>query len=514
MSFQRSSGTELKLRIPPGELPRLLRHRALAALRHGKPTTKHLISTYFDTPDLRLMRNRVALRVRQDGERRIQTVKLAATGEDGPIVRDGWESEVSGDQPELGGLDDRRLRKALRPKKIDGRLAPKFVTNIKRRTWPLTLNNSEVELAVDVGEITSDQGKVPVCEAELELKSGSIGEIYALARELRKSVPLVVEPRSKADRGYALLAESHPEPQRSSVLAIGADATLGDAFLKIGRSGLHQLRANEACMRAGRDPEAVHQYRVALRRLRSAFSTFRRAISADDRRRIADDLRWLGRQFGRAREWDVFIGDLLAQIRANMPADPALDALTALAEEARNDAYRRANLVLDSPRYGDLLLGLESWWEGGPWTTASDPVWNAPALPFARAALRRLHRKLARLGERLGELPEEELHDFRLRAKKLRYASEFFRGMFRDKAVTPYVSALAAIQDRLGSLNDAATTRQLLAEIDQRRRGIDPELRARAAGVITGWISARVQTDLQSLPEAWSRFVETPPFWK
>ena len=80
-----------------------------------------------------------------------------------------------------------------------------------------------------------------------------------------------------------------------------------------------------------------------------------------------------------------------------------------------------------------MLLGVESWWEGGPWTGALDAPWNQPALPFARAALRRLHRKLSKVGERIGELTEPELHDLRLKAKKLRYAAEFFRGLFKDK---------------------------------------------------------------------------------
>ena len=514
MSSQRSADIELKLRVPPSELPRLLRHRALAALRAGKPTTTRVVSTYFDTPDLRLMRSHLALRVRREGERHIQTVQTAATGEGGPIARSGWESEVSGGRPELDRFDDRKLRKLLRPKKIAPRLGPVFVTDVERKSWPLKLDGSEVKLDVDVGEITSERGKVPVCEAELGLVSGSVRGLYALARELRKDLPLVVEPLSKADRGYALVAEGYPSPQRSSALALDATATLGEAFLRIGRSGLHQLRANEASMRAGRDPEAVHQYRVALRRLRSAFSTFRRTIPEDERRRIGDDLRWLGRQFGMAREWDVFIADLLTTVRETMPDDAAIEALAMLAEKARAEAYRRAHAVLDSPRYADMLLGVESWWEGGPWTGGLDAPWNQPALPFARAALRRLHRKLSKVGERIGELTEPELHDLRLKAKKLRYAAEFFRGLFKDKLAAPYIGALAEIQDHLGTLNDAAVARELLQSLDQRRREVDREKLAHAAGVVTGWISARLKADVEQLPDAWKRFAATAPFWK
>src|SRR4051812_32378159 len=90
---------ELKLRIPPDSLSDLMHHRLLKRFGNGGPVKKRLVSTYFDTPDFRLMQAKVALRVRKDGKRRIQTVKCAPTMEEGPHSRREWEQEVAADHP-------------------------------------------------------------------------------------------------------------------------------------------------------------------------------------------------------------------------------------------------------------------------------------------------------------------------------------------------------------------------------------------------------------------------------
>src|SRR4051812_39620463 len=161
---------ELKLRIPRDSLSRLMHHRLLRRFGEGKPVERHLVSTYFDTPDFRLMRAQVALRVRKVGKRRIQTVKWAPQAAEGFHSRREWEQDVAADRPNLDEVDDKQLRKLLPRGKLQARLAPQFVTDIKRATWPLKLRGSQIELAVDVGEIKTAKGNVPVCEAEFELK--------------------------------------------------------------------------------------------------------------------------------------------------------------------------------------------------------------------------------------------------------------------------------------------------------------------------------------------------------
>ncbi len=505
---------ELKLRIPPEALSRLMRHRLLRRLGGGGGVQRRLVSTYFDTPDFELMRARIALRVRKIGKRRIQTVKCAPTVEDGVRSRREWEREVVADTPMLKGVGDKPLRKLLGGDRVRDRLAPQFVTDFRRRTFPLKLRDSSIELAVDVGEIKAARGTMPICEAELELKSGSIAGVYEIARELQESIGCTVESLTKAERGFALATQRPPKPRRAQALRLARGSTLAEAFVRIGRNGLLHLRSNEAAVRAAATVEGVHQFRVAIRRLRSALSAFREILPGAERHRLGRGMRWIAQQFGHAREWDVFEREILAAVRKDIADDAALEAFAAAARAARQDAYRGVAETMASPRYAETLLRLEAWWEGGGAVAALGGRSEVEAREFARQTLKKLHRRLRKLGERNTGLDEAELHEFRIRAKKLRYAAEFFRSLFRGRADKDYIAGLAVIQDRLGSLNDGAMVKHRLAELERRGQGMDPATLARAAGLITGWNAARVAADLKRLPEAWDRFAALKPFWR
>jgi inorganic triphosphatase YgiF len=507
--------TELKLRIPPESLPRLMQHRLLRRFGNGQVVRpRRLVSTYYDTPDFRLMQARVALRVRKDGKRRIQTVKCAPTVEDGVNVRREWEREVGTGRPVVKGLGDKQLRKLLGAGRVRDRLAPQFVTDFERSTFPLKLRGASVELAVDVGEIKANDRTVPICEAEFELKSGSLSGVYKIARELHKTIGFTLEPLSKAERGFALVTQTPPKPRRAEKLKLNKDCTIAEAFIYIGRSCLMHLRANEPAVRGGGSAEGVHQFRVAIRRLRSALTAFRAILPASQRQQTSRDLRWIAHQLGNARAWDVFLSEVLAAVRGQLGADQSLAAFTEAARSARADAYAAVMKTVDSARYTETLLRLEASWEGGAWLAALGEKRDEPAYDFARRALKKLQRRLNKLGDRIAELDEQELHELRIRAKKLRYAAEFFRSLFPARGTKSFIKAMSEVQDRLGSLNDGAMVRHRLAELEKRGDGVDPALFTRASGVITGWNAACVASDLKRLPEAWNRFADERPFWK
>jgi triphosphatase len=503
---------ELTLRLAPDAVPKLLRSPLVRELRRGRANRQRLISTYFDTADFRLMKHRVALRVRKIGERRIQTIKMAPSSDTGVLARREWERELEADQPDLSNVDDRELRKLMAGSRFESQLKALFVTDIQRATLPLTINGSTIELALDVGSIKSERGTVPVCEAELELKSGDVDGVYALARELNKAFPCIIEPMSKAQRGYALVSESPPPARRAERLRFPHEITVGEAFVRIGRNGLLQLRANEASLRALPTPEGIHQFRVAVRRLRSALSAFRRVLDPQSRQRVAKDLRWIAKQCGAAREWDVFRSNFLKPLRAQLPQEPALRSFANEVDAAQKAAYKKVMTMLASPRYTDAVLRIEAWWESHAGTSGLGL--DEAAGDFAHSALKKLHRKLLKAGEKISELDEASLHEVRIRGKKLRYMSEFFASLYPRKLTKTYLAALADIQDHLGSLNDGAVVRHLLHDIEKRAPDVDAAVMLRATGLITGWSSARIDSDLQGLPEAWAGFVAAKPFWK
>lgn len=518
------SGTEieLKLAMPAEAFSTLARDPKLLALVGTAPgSRKRYVTTYFDTPDRRLAEAQLALRVRRDGRRRIQTVKTAAQPATAGLARGEWEREIVGEAPVIDDawlteIGDKTVRKLLAKPKVRGRLSALFTTDFRRQAWRVRYGVSDIELALDKGEIAAGRGTSPIAEVELELKSGDPTDLYGLAREIAGIVPAVVESRSKAERGYALLSKRTSEHRavRARPLALRAEASVADAFMQIGRGCFRHLRANESLVRGKPFLDGVHQLRVALRRLRSALTAFRDVLPEDERKRMSEELRWIASACGQARDWDVFRSELLKPLTDHIADDPALAGVAAAAERMRKAAYREVTATLDSPRLTAALLDVEAWWEKGAWAQGMGAWANLPAGEFAAATLKKLHRKTASLGAQLAELEEIELHELRIRCKKLRYAADFFRGLFARKAADAYLDALAEVQEHLGSLNDAVVAKALLAKLGKSSKDLPTAVLARAEGIVTGWIAARVKADLEELPDIWVEFERRKPFWK
>lgn len=200
---------ELKLLIDSSNIPQLLQHPLLNSACKSGPQRQKLHSIYFDTPTLDLTRQKIALRLRQFSGHWIQTVKGGGKVEGGLHQRPEWEVPVTGGILDLDKLSASPWRNFFTPD-IQGRLIPIFVTDFWRTIWLMELPNCLIELALDEGEIQAKNRQVPICEVELELKSGVPESLFDLARELRKSIALQPEGRSKADRGYMLYgAQAH-----------------------------------------------------------------------------------------------------------------------------------------------------------------------------------------------------------------------------------------------------------------------------------------------------------------
>lgn len=508
---------ELTLRLSPQGLARLRRHGLLAQWRTGRSVSRRLVATYYDTPDMDLRDLQVALRVRKVGRRHVQTVKQAPQGDRGLLTRLEDEAEVVSERPDVSLVGHKKLRRMLTAPEVAERLRPVFVTDFRRSVMPLQVRDSHIELAIDQGEIKTASGSVPICEAELELKEGGLAAVYEVARALNEVVPLQVETLSKAERGYALVDGAGPPVRKAGAIEIPPDVTVGEAFQLIGRSCLLQLRANAGSARAAITNEAVHQMRVAIRRLRSALYAFRKALDEEERQHATDLVRWVMQALAPARAWDVFVEECLEPLRQHLPDDAAREALESFADDVdrmRRQAHAGVRAALADPRFTTSCLEIEAWWEVGGAVRALGESASLPVADFARDTLRQLGRRLVEEADGIDHRAGEELHQLRIRAKKVRYAIEFFRSLFRKKAVKPYVAALAAVQDRLGAINDAITAQGLLDQLD---REVPPTAlagRERARALVAGWASARIAENLAALPDLWDEFAALKPFWR
>jgi triphosphatase len=140
--------SELKFRVPARSLSKIAKVR-IAGTRGGARSQTQLLSTYFDTKKHKLRRRGLTLRIRQENGNYLQTVKAAGTTS---FARGEWESEVGALVPDLDKADDTPLQK-LATKKLRRGLKPVFRTSVRRITRLFQAGNSEIELAVDRGNV-------------------------------------------------------------------------------------------------------------------------------------------------------------------------------------------------------------------------------------------------------------------------------------------------------------------------------------------------------------------------
>ena len=480
-----------------------------------------LESTYYDTRDRWLSGQRMALRVRKIGRKRIQTLKAPAVGPDGLQNFQEIEAEISGDRPQLSAITDPKLSRRLERDNVWRRLRPIFETRFQRSAFLTEHGGSMIEVAVDLGSIVAGGRRLPIAEIELELKSGEAGALYRLAEQLAlqlsEDVPVRLGAETKAARGYALAEGRDPEPHKATPITLSPELSTEEAFVAIVNNCLGQLRANEEAVLSTEDDEAIHQFRVALRRLRAIVSAYRDLVDDNVQAMISIDLRWMQRQFGPARDLDVLIAETLQPIHNRVRNQPAFEQLIETAEASRTEARRTAHLAIENPRYVAMLIQLYRHLHSGDWRRASARArLGAPVSDFARPLLQSRHKRLIKLGARYEQLPELELHRLRILAKKMRYAAEAFQSLFKPKATKKYIASLTAIQDSLGSLNDAFVSRHLLSTLAQRLM-VDRGMAAADAnllqGLVLGWQTARIDRDLSGFEGVWKNFAEEKRFW-
>ncbi len=521
---------ELKLAFAPDDLRRLPRKALLRNLKTGMARKRQLSSTYFDTPSLTLQRHGMALRVRDNGEGQVQTLKTplggvtprsgrVAANENGLQHKREFEAALEGDVPNLDLIEDEELQAFFASEAVAGELTPIFTTEFARQAIPLTLADSHIELALDQGHICSGALSLPLCEAELELLSGPPARLYELAMLLHRETPFRLEQESKAARGYHLYADTKAHPQKARKPSLSREMSVADAFEHLARGCVAQMRANEEPALDGQDPEGLHQMRVAVRRLRALLKVFRPAFAAEPHTYLKEDLRWLQKELGAARDWDVFQIKTLPPLRRSLPDADDLQGLSEASEAFRREAYQRARAAILSQRYTGLLLHLSLWLSEGGWQAGGEAreVGEGPVVPFAQSVLNRRLKKFRKLGRRYETLSEPDLHRLRIRGKEVRYAAEFFASLFSAKAAKPYLKRLEAIQDCLGDFNDAATGRGLVAALES-RIAADGEGRtagtAHAAGIVLGWQAAQMVRGLDSFDSAWAALENAKVFWR
>lgn len=204
---------ELKLRLNPRDLPLL--EQVLAQTAASAQPTLQFLNRYYDTPTMALSAGGAALRIRQqnrDGENSkiIQTLKTRGTSVGGLHQRMEWDWPLTQLALDLDLIQNSEARGHLSPAVALTAISALFTTDFQRKMWLCRLGDSEIEVVLDQGEVTTNEHHVDLLELELELVSGDAEELFKLAHTIAQHCPVLMSDVSKAERGYRLLALSEP----------------------------------------------------------------------------------------------------------------------------------------------------------------------------------------------------------------------------------------------------------------------------------------------------------------
>ncbi|WP_229072040.1 CYTH and CHAD domain-containing protein [Actinoplanes sp. DH11] len=459
--------TERKYDVPETfELPDLAGVAGITGVDGAE--THELDATYFDTEDLRLMRNRRTLRRRAGGHDAGWHLKTPADGDGRKEHRvTGHEGDQVPD--ELVGIVRGLVRR--RP------LEPVCRLRTHRVETPLKDADGRTLALIAQDRVRAEAGDEHSAwqEIEVELVDGDAGVLDAVEQVLLQAGAEPASGPSKAARALAgRLAEASAKaeasgksetpgkPKASAKAEASGKAEAGgkkgkkgkakpDPVIRYAREQRDAILGHDPAARRG-DPDAVHKMRVATRRLRSTLKTYRRWFPETG---AGDELRWLAGVLGAVRDPQVLEGKLLAGVEESGPEfEPAAQRIRAALEHRVETGRAELAEALESDRYLDLLDAIDKLVDE-PVGGAGDPV------DRTRKILRKADREL---DAAVASGVDQELHDARKTYKRARYAVEVLEPGAGPGA-KQLVKELTALQDGLGAHQDSTIAREVLREI-------------------------------------------------
>jgi CHAD domain-containing protein len=498
---------EAKFSIPDERtFQRLLETTTLAGFRLEEPTVTDLHDRYLDTADGAFLAGGYACRLRRQNGQTIATLKGLGSASGavhrrvehevdlpGPLPPQLWPASparqialrLGGEEPLVSLFEIRQSRHRRRLR--DG---PRAVAELNLDRVRLPLGHMATTTTLEL-------------EAEL-LPDGDEEDLERLAVELERW-GLVAETRSKFERGLALIRrgtispegaqpglDAHPpykeqppageRTQLTPFLAIellstpglGPDDPMSEAGRKILRFHYRQMLFNEPGTRLGDDVEALHDMRVATRRMRAAFRVFGTFYRPKEIAPYLKGLRRTGRALGPVRDLDVFRVKVQAYL-STLPElqQGGLDGFLTVLQAQRDASRYRMLAYLDSEKYARFKERFGQFVETEG--MGSQPVTLdggeprpyrvrhvAPVAVYERLAAVRAYDEWVHVtGPDTPNPPPERLHALRIACKRLRYTIEFFREVL-GPSTKALIKEIVMMQDHLGNLHDAVVASDVL----------------------------------------------------
>jgi triphosphatase len=473
---------------------------------------------YLDTQQAEIGNHGVAFSVRRSGEITSEDLKSAvANAAAGLPEPQGWVRCVEPLSAATPSEARRWLGSFLHQRDALQSLRVLFHIETQASRWYLRAGEADVAVRIERARISANRSQASFATAAFLCKAEP-PDFFRLLAEISAKLRLSAE--EIALRGYrfcAILRNAHITAFAPKLTASMDAAT---AFQTIGRACVDHFLVNEVAVRVQRDREAVHQCRIALRRLSTGLRLFSSLVSGPGRATLRSDLKPLKAYLQKARDLDVLIADVIAPAIGSDPPDASARLLRSI-EERRDSAYAELVAALAAPRTAELLLRIVAWIEGGDWSL--DPEREArrrEKIPrFAERKLAKASRKFKERCAHLEAANQEQRHQIRIRAKNLRYGSEFFEALVEAtdgkparKRFRAFVAALRDLQTALGKQNDVRMAQRFLASLAQ-ETGADRSAERAAIEALVAGIDASETEFQRKARKARRALAEVKPFW-
>jgi triphosphatase len=484
--------------------------QAVEVVANGAGVTH--VDLYLETDDWRFQRAGFALRIRRLGRRReaVATLKgLDPAAANAPGLRSRRELSER-----LGAADIQTLLGASGPvatrvRAVAGNkpLLRLFEVRTRRRTFFLKVEDLPPgEIALDETAINPNGGGSParLRRVEVEVPPATMRRLEPFVRELRDGCALQPAGQTSFDAGL-LSSDLRPSaPERFGASEVDPGMPSGAVALAVLRRQFTAMLAKEPGTRLGDDIEALHDMRVATRRLRAALSLFADVLP-ETALRAHEDVRWVGQGLGAVRDLDVQIQQLEGWLDAAEKEDrEALATLRVLLHEQRETARTAMLEMLNSRRYEAFVSRFGRTLRARHLARSGRAA--QPALALAPDLIETRYRSVRKAGNRIDpDSAATDYHRLRIRCKRLRYALEFLGDLYPGKT-QPLIKRLVALQDILGLHQDADVAinrlRQLALSSDD---DLDPKTIFAMGEIAERYRQAAMQLRAQ-FPTAYARF--------
>ena len=354
---------------------------------------------------------------------------------------------------------------------------------------------------------------------ELGLRTPSCAAQYATPRRIG-NLPALVPMESPAEE-----TGGWQRAQRAPPSLLHAGINVSDAFrLTIVQCRWH-VAANAAVFVESREPEAIHQLRVGLRRLRVALTSFGGEFRTPQFEAVRLRAKDVAQQLATARDLDVFVSELLEPVANANGSQEAFAVLRRRAEEARRTAFGDSFTLVSGPRLHMFMRDISDITDGRGWpfpphrgsgALTGVRAYEVPAQTMAERILAHRYKQACKRARHLERLSTAERHALRIELKKLRYAAEFFAPFFDAGQAKKFLARLSRMQDVLGAVNDVAVAKHILEKLvasAEAGDSVSANEVSFAAGLIYGWHLERAAHTWREAVERWKKFARTRAFW-